>query len=251
LLDQSLLLWTTGDAGGFGYLDPTQIASAAGGAPGPVAPGEILSLYGQGIGPEIALGPQLVSGRVDTVAGGVRVLFDGVPAPVLLAGYFQVNVQVPYEIAGRRKTAVQLIYRDLPSNLVELDVVESAPAIFTTFVGGSDALALNEDGSINSPSNPAPRGSVLALFGTGAGQTSPPAITGVPAAAAAPGLPASVTVGGRDAEVLYAGPAPTLLGVTQINIRIPADLPGNSPRAAVVLTIKGAASRPGVVFWVR
>jgi uncharacterized protein (TIGR03437 family) len=250
-IDDNALLWMTGDPGGFGTIDPTQIASAAGGFPGPVAPGEIISLYGQGIGPETAVGPRLVSGRVDTTLGEVRVLFDGVPAPVLLAGYFQVNVQVPYEIAGRARTTVQLLYRDVPSNTVELAVAAAAPSIFTTFAGGSDALALNQDGTINGPSTPALRGSIVALFATGAGQTDPPSVTGAPADGAFNSLRASATIAGRPAEVLYAGPAPTLVGVAQINARIPADLPEGTQRAAVVVMVGGASSRSGVVLWVR
>jgi uncharacterized protein (TIGR03437 family) len=249
-VDQNLLLWMTGDPGGFGTLDPTQIASAAGGFPGQVAPGEILSLYGQGIGPDTALPAHLTGGRVDTTLGGVQVLFDGVPAPILLSGYFQVNVQVPYELAGHAKTLVQLVYREVPSNTVELEIAAAAPAIFTTFAGGSDALALNADGTINGPGNPAPRGSIIAIFATGAGQTTPPSATGVPAAVAPESLKASLSIAGQPAEILYAGPAPTLVGVAQINARIPATL-NDSSRAALVLTVGAAASRTGVVIWVR
>jgi uncharacterized protein (TIGR03437 family) len=250
-IDDNALLWMTGDPGGFGTIDPTQIAGAAGGFPGPVAPGEIISLYGQGIGPETAVGPRLVSGRVDTTLGEVRVLFDGIPGPILLAGYFQVNVQVPYEVAGRARTSVQLVYRDVPSNTVELAVAAAAPGIFTTFAGGSDALALNQDGTVNGPSTPALRGSIVALFATGAGQTDPPSVTGVPAAAASNGLRVSAAIAGRAAEVLYAGPAPTLVGVAQINVRVPADLPEGTQRAAVLVTVGGASSRSGVILWVR
>jgi uncharacterized protein (TIGR03437 family) len=250
-IDDNVLLWMTGDPGGFGTIDPTQIASAAGGFPGPVAPGEIISLYGQGIGPEIPVGPRLVAGRVDTTLGEVRVLFDGVPAPILLAGYFQVNVQVPYEAVGRARTTLQLVYRDVPSNTVELEVTAAAPSIFTTFAGGSDALALNQDGTINGPAAPAARGSIVALFATGLGQTEPSSITGVPGTAAPNSLRVSATIAGRPADVQYAGPAPTLLGVAQINTRIPSDLPEGTQRAAAVVTIGGASSRSGVVLWVR
>lgn len=250
-IDDNTLLWMTGDPGGFGTIDPTQIASAAGGFPGPVSPGEIISLYGQGIGPETAAGPSLVAGRVDTTLGEVRVLFDGVPAPIFLAGYFQVNVQVPYEVAARGRTAVQLVYRDVPSNTVELEVTAAAPSIFTTFPGGSDALVLNQDGTINGPTAPAARGSIVALFATGVGQTEPPSITGVPAAGASNSLRASAAIAGRAAEVLYAGPAPTLAGVAQINARIPADLPEGTQRAPVAITIGAVTSRSGVVLWVR
>ena len=125
----------------------------------------------------------------------------------------------------------------------------AAPGIFTTFTGGSDVLALNQDGSVNGPDNPAARGSIAALFATGAGQTTPASVTGVPATVGTTAAPASVTLAGRQAEILYAGPAPTLVGVTQVNARVPADAPAG--RAAVVLTVGAASSRSGVVLWVK
>ena len=243
VVDDALVLWLTGDPAGFGSIDSTQIASAAGGFPGPVAPGEILSLYGQGIGPDPAVGARLVDGRVPSSLGEVQAIFDGLAAPVLLASYFQVNVQVPYEVAGRSKIKLRLLYRDVPSNEVELEVAAAVPEIFTASANPSEALALNQDGTLNGPSNSAARGSIVSFFVTGEGQTDPPRATGVPALAAG-SLRASVTIAGRSAEILYAGPAPTLVGVAQINARIPADVPSGTRRAPVVLTIGGGASAP-------
>ena len=54
------------------------------------------------------------SGRVATTLSETQVLFDGRAAPILYAGAFQVNVQVPYEVAGRKTTSVQLLYRGVP-----------------------------------------------------------------------------------------------------------------------------------------
>ncbi|HEY1241728.1 MAG TPA: cellulase family glycosylhydrolase, partial [Bryobacteraceae bacterium] len=247
----AILLWMTGDPLGFGSIDATQIANAAGGYPGPVAPGEILSIYGQVIGPQAALGPHLTAGLVDTSVGDVQAFFDGIPAPILLAGYFQVNVQVPYELAGRTRTALQLVYRGVPSNIAELDVADTAPGIFTTFTGGSDALVVNQDGTLNTAENAAPRGSIVSIYATGAGQTSPPSLTGIPAGppVATPGARVSVTVAERSADILYAGPAPTFVGLTQVNARVPADVP--TGRAPVIVTCGSASSRTGVVFWVK
>jgi uncharacterized protein (TIGR03437 family) len=252
-IGQFILFWMTGDPNGFGSLDPAQIASAAGGAPGPVAPGQLLSLYGQSMGPVQPLGPEFAAGRVTTSLGDVQVLFDGVPAPMLLSGYFQVNVQVPYEVASRQTTTVQLVNRGVPSNSVQLAVAASAPGIFTKITGGSDASLLNQDGTVNDPSNPAARGSVIALFATGAGQTTPASATGVAAGTGGQTLAVTVSIGSRAAEVLYAGPAPGLVGVMQVNVRVPADLPLTAPpeRASVVLTVGGVDSRTGVVFWAK
>jgi uncharacterized protein (TIGR03437 family) len=86
---------------------------------------------------------------------------------------------------------------------------------------------LNEDGPVNSTSNPAAKGSIVVLYGTGEGQTSPTGVDGRLALNVFPKpvLPVSVRIGGRVAEVLYFGAAPGLVaGVSQANVRIPADV---------------------------
>jgi uncharacterized protein (TIGR03437 family) len=253
-IGQFILLFLTGDPNGFGSLDPNLIASAANGFGGaPVAPGQLLNIFGQGIGPTDPLAAQVDdSGRVAASLGGLQVLFDGVPAPILLAGAFQSTVQVPYETAGRASTSMQLIYRGVVSNVVAMPVADTAPGIFTA-LGGSEISALDEDGSVNSASNPAKRGSILTVFATGCGQTSPPGATGQPAAVAPLVLTPTIAISTKPVEVLYAGAAPGLVGVTQFNVRVPLDTPVQSPadRAGMVLTVGGQSSRQGIVFWAR
>lgn len=249
-----ILLWMTGDPNGFGSIDPTLIANAAGGPPGALAPGQIVSLYGQSIGPDPPLGPSLVNDRITASLGGVQVFFDGIAAPILLSGYFQVNVQVPYEVAGRASTAVQLVNRGLPSPIVQVPVTPAAPGIFTN-IGGSEARVLNQDATVNDVNNAAARGTIVSVFCTGGGQTSPPSATGALAALPLPVplLPITATIGGRSVEILYAGPAPGLAGVTQVNLRVPPDVPLLSPpeRASLQVFAGNAASRTGVVLWVK
>ena len=83
-----------------------------------------------------------------------------------MAGAFQVNAQVPYEVAGRKTTVVQLVYRGVPSNPVELAVTDAAPQLFT-LLGTSQAAVLNQDGSVNALTNAAARGSVISFFAIG------------------------------------------------------------------------------------
>ncbi|MCU1238055.1 MAG: hypothetical protein JWP63_6022 [Candidatus Solibacter sp.] len=224
-IGQFVLLWMTGDPAGFGSLAISQIASIAGGIPAPIAPGEIISLYGQGIG----------SGSL----ADTRVLFDGRPASVLLASPYQVNVQVPYEVGGQKSTTVQLIYRTVPSNTVDLAVVDAAPGLLT-FLGTTQAAVLNQDGSVNQQTNPAARGTIISFFAVGAGVMK----SGVPA------LPVSLKIGSIPTELFYAGEAPGLIGCLQVNARIPATLP-DGDRASVILAVGAAESRSGVTFWMK
>jgi hypothetical protein len=90
--------------------------------------------------------------------------------------------------------------------------------------GQSRVAALNQDGSVNSRTNPAHVGDIVSLFATGAGQTSPDGVDGlIPTDSfPIPLLPITVEVGGLPAKVLYAGAAPYLVsGLIQVNAQIP------------------------------
>jgi uncharacterized protein (TIGR03437 family) len=254
-IGQFILLLMTGDPAGFGSLGPSQIASVSGGPAAPVAPGQIISIYGQLIGPQNPLGAQLdASGNVTRLLGDTQVFFDGIPAPMFLASYFQANVQVPYEVAGEAAAKVQLVYRGVPSNLIQLPLADAAPGLLVP-LATTDAAALNQDGTLNSASNAAARGSILTVFATGCGQTSPASATGVPAPLPPPlpALPVTLTVANLQAEILFAGAAPSLVGATQINLRIPPDAPVKSTpdKASLILVVDGHASRFGITFWIK
>jgi uncharacterized protein (TIGR03437 family) len=131
-------------------------------------------------------------------------------------------------------------------------VAASAPAIFTLAGGRGPAVAVNQDGTPNSESNPAARGSAITLFATGEGLTHPAAAAGRPAQPpySRPLLPVILTMGGTEAQILYAGHAPGLVGLMQVNARVPSGFvpPG---LLRLELTVGGAASQPGVTIAVR
>ncbi len=202
---------------------------------GPVAPGEIISIFGFDLGPAAGAGLELnSSGRVSTQLAGTQVLFDGIPAPLLYVSPGQVNTVVPYAAAGSPTTRVQVVYQGRPTNTITLPVAAASPGLFAI---------TNQDGSVNTASNPAARNSVLILYGTGEGQTAPAGVDGSVATSVFPKpiLDVTVQIGGRPASVLYAGAAPGFVaGVMQINVSIPAGLTGTLP-----LQIKvGEASSP-------
>jgi uncharacterized protein (TIGR03437 family) len=249
-MGELILLWMTGDPLGFGSVSRDQVASAAGGPAAPVAPGAIVSLYGFLFGPAADFAATLdASGRLPTTLGELQVLFDGVPAPLFYVGPFQINLQVPYSLAGQTKTNVQVFFRGIPTNVAALDVVPAVPEIFTR-VGTSQAAALNQDGSINGAALPAAPGEVVVLFGTGAGVTLPPVETGRPAGPPypPPALRLSLTMGSRPAEVLFAGTAPGFVGLLQVNARVPEGVTGFVP---MVLTVGDRAGRNQAMIWTR
>jgi uncharacterized protein (TIGR03437 family) len=251
-----ILLWLTEDEAGFGSIQPDLIANAAGGPARPVAPGELVAIFGQGLGPADPVGAQLdSSGKVSTRLADTQVFFDDIPSPILLSYSFEVKAQVPYEVAGHTSTSVRLAYRDVPSNKITLPLIDSAPEIFTAPGSLTDAAALNQDGTINSQTNPAQPGSIVVLFATGSGVTVPPSTTGAlaPPPYAPPILPVSAEIGAQPVEILFAGAAPGLVGVLQLNARVPADLAGASSarRVSVALHVGTASSRSGVSLWIK
>jgi len=217
---------------------------------GPVAPGEIVTLFGDLIGPPSEYGPALdASGNLMTTIANTTVTFDGIPAPILYASPSQINVIVPYTIPGAAVTNVQVEYLDAASAGISVPIAPSAPSIFTVAGNGAgQGAVLNQDNSVNGPENPAARGSVIQIFGTGEGMTVPAEVTGVinGGQAGIPVLPVSVAIDGVNATVQYAGSAPyAVSGLFQVNAIVPQSItPG--PAVPIVLTV-GRASSPGDV----
>lgn len=231
------------------------VVNAAGFQGGDVAPGEIITIFGSAIGPPVLTTMRLTSaGLVDNLLADTRVLFDGIPAPLVYVLRNQNSVIVPYAVAGKSTTQAQVEYKGLKSELVALRVASAAPGIFTLNSSGSGQGAiLNENMTINSASNPAPRNSVVVLYATGEGQTSPPGIDGKVASDVFPKplLSVSVQIGGVPAEVLYAGAAPGLVaGVIQVNVRIPNGIIPNNA-VPVIFAVGSINGQQGVTLAVR
>jgi uncharacterized protein (TIGR03437 family) len=232
----------------------SSIVNAASLQTGSVAPGEMVTILGSGFGLSQLTSLQLnASGLVSTVLAQNRVLFDGVPAPLISASAGQVTAMVPYGVAGSSRTEVVVENNGTVSAALTIPVADSVPAFFTADGSGNGPGAiLNEDRSLNSASNPAARGSVVALYGTGAGQTDPAGVDGLLAVEALPLtlLHVSVTIDGKAAQVLYAGAAPGLVaGIVQVNIRVPDGI--RSGAVPVVLHVGDGISQPGVMLIVQ
>lgn len=218
---------------------------------GPIAPGQLISIFGANLGPasEVLLALDPATGRIATTRGGVTVLFNDVPGSLFYVQQRQINVQAPYELAGQSTARIVVRYLESSSAPVSVPVAAAAPGIFAVAGGSGQAALLNQDFSVNSAANPAARGSVVQIFLTGAGSTTPTAATGelprVPLPA--PTLPVTVTIGGRTAAVTFAGLAPGLAGLLQVNATVPDEV---TPAANVPLEVSvGAArSQPGITL---
>lgn len=192
---------------------------------GSVSPGQIVVIYGSGLGPSRLAPNQAVDGQFGTESGGTSVSFSGVRAPILYTSATQVAAVVPYAITGTT-AEVTVAFEGQASATFVVPVAASAPGIFTlNQAGWGQAAAINAvDNRVNTAANPVKIGEYLSLYATGGGQTNPVSKDGTLSGAAPtrPILPVSVKVDGIPVTVQYAGSAPgQVAGLMQINVQIP------------------------------
>jgi uncharacterized protein (TIGR03437 family) len=237
----------------------SQVVSAASGLAGGVSPGEIVSVRGYGVGASAVSGLALdAAGTVISRLNGLQVTFDGQAAPLIYTSTNQTNLIVPYEVAGKPSTVMQVTYAAASGTLQTaawvLPVTPSAPGVFTMDATGTgQAAVVNQDGTLNSAANPAARGSVISIYATGEGQTLPAGVTGIVTQldTRTPVLPVVVKIGGITAALQYQGSAPyAVAGLLQVNAVVPQ---GAVPASAVPVTVSvgGAASQAGVTIAVK
>jgi uncharacterized protein (TIGR03437 family) len=233
-------------------LAPGGVMNAASYYNASVSPGEVVVLFGVGLGTPALAFPTVDAARfVATDILGTRVLFDGVAAPLLSASSGAVSAVVPYEVTGAI-TRLQVEFSGIRSDVVTLPVTPSAPGIFSLDESGrGPGVIFNQDGSINTVLNSAKRGDIISFYATGFGQTLPAGATGritgmnLPVVLQQP-LPITVMFGNTKGLITYDGPAPAIIaGVSQVNVVVPKDAPFG---ATVPLTVQvgSAASQSGL-----
>ena len=217
---QSSALWTFG------------LINAAGGTlSGRLAPGELIAIYGLNIGPTTPAYATAPDGFLPTTLAGVRIAINGVAAPLLYASATQINVVTPVELIAGSDTQLQLTVNGAAFN-VQARVDGAAPGVFINPNSGG-AAAINQDGALNSPGNPAPDGSFVSIWTTGTGYF--PGGDGQFATVANQFCTSELSmcsvltnsgflnVGNIPQTVLYSGAAPDLVnGVVQVNFQVSA-----------------------------
>ncbi len=213
----------------------TAVQNSASGVSGPISPGEIVTLSGISIGPRPAVSSPSLSSNVNDAAslGGTSVTFNGIPSPILYTQADQTNVIVPWSLTGSTASIVVTMGTATAATL-QVPLVAAAPGLFEN---AGATLAFNQDGTLNSSSNAAAAGTVVVLYATGLGLTDPLPQDGVrssPLVLAEVASPVTVTIGGKAAQVLYAGSAPgQIAGVMQVEAVVPAGA-GTGPVPVIV-----------------
>jgi adhesin/invasin len=232
--------------GGCGGLPATilSVANSASFHPGG-APRAAMTIFGTNLADGVY---EAKTFPLPTQLGPTVVTVNGNAVPLFYVSPGQINFQMP---AGAPPTNVQVGVsngfthsRTAQDQTVTLTAV--APGLFTS--GGNRAAALNGDLTEHTASTPQPAGAFIVLYTTGGGPISPP----IPDGTAAPSSPLSlltgnvqVSIGGKPAQVQYAGVAPGFAGLSQINAIIPSGLAaGDQP---VFVSVDGVASNAGLI----
>jgi uncharacterized protein (TIGR03437 family) len=232
-----------------------------------VSPGELITIFGANIGPATPAGMTISNGYVATSVSSVSVTVDGQNAPLIYVSQNQISAQVPYEVTIGANKAVVVTNGTNPAANSTVTTAATAPGIFTADGSGSgQAAALNYNSTtdaytLNGTTAPCNIGDTVLLYVTGEGNYNATPLSGVngasntgyiipsslnPLPEVSP-LP-TVTIGGADATVSYAGPlVGSILGLLQMNVVIPT---GSTTGAAVpvVVTIGGNATQANITL---
>jgi uncharacterized protein (TIGR03437 family) len=229
------------------------VVNAASFVSGPVAPGEFVTIFGSGLGPDTPVAATVNGGKIGATLASTQVFFGTNSAPILYTSAGQVSVIVPYALATSSSTNLTVWYQGTASAGDNLRVVDAAPGVFMLNQAGQGAI-VNQDQTINSTTNGAPIGSTVSIYATGQGQTIPPGVDGAIVTDASPQPPpltVTAQIGGLPAVVTYAGAAPGApAGFMQVNATIPAGVPTGT-NVPVLITVGTSASQSGVTIAIK
>jgi uncharacterized protein (TIGR03437 family) len=211
-----------------------------------LAAGSYAAIYGEALSDST-----LVFGTtyLPLALGTVSVSFDApgmsVPGRLHFVSPGQINLQIPWEVQGLNSVKVKVSIGDFSSAVYTLKLAQFSPAFFEYPLGSGIPAALDEGNNVITEQNPAPRDKVVQLFINGLGGVDHQQVSGEPTPGPPPLVRTTTTpivrIGGQSATVDFSGLAPFLVGLYQVNVRVPAGLaPGNHP---LLLTIGGVPAK--------
>lgn len=208
-----------------------------------LAPGGIISIFGSGFATTAQAAESL---PLRSWLGLTKVAIEGLDAPLFYVSPTQINAQLPFELEGKIRAAIKVVFGGAPSDSVSLTLSPVAPGIFTLTSDGRGAGAIlhTNDLTLVSSAKPATRNEGIAVYATGLGSVSP----AVPSGAPGPRTPlsrttqeVSATIGGMVAQVVFSGLAPDFVGVYQVNVIVPSNAPIGDA-VPIAITIGGVTS---------
>jgi uncharacterized protein (TIGR03437 family) len=239
------------------FLSPAGVVNAASFAPftAGIARGEFITLFGTNLAPSVLTA---TTAPFPPALNGVQVLINSKPAPVYAVSPSQISAIVPFGTTTAT-AQIQVINNGVSSNVVTTFVNQTSPGVFTVPPGGiGQGAALHPDFSLVTTARPAQIGETIAVYLTGLGDVTPAVTDGALGPSNPPSLATnniSARIGGIQATVTYAGLAPQLAGLYQVNIQIPPGVsagdktldiagPDSFASEAVIPVGTGSASTP-------
>ena len=228
---------------------------------GKISPGEIVTIFGLGLGPTDLTLFDPSGGTIPTslpAGTATAITFNGISAPLLYTSGTQVASILPYNAAGPNVDVV-VTYGSIKSQPFTLSFVAGNPAIFTTTNDGRGQGAIlnfvpsTSDYVLNSSSAPAAKGQTVVLYVNGIGPTTSQNVTALTPASPAvtPTGTVTVTIGGQSASVSGAvAPPGSVPGLLQINVTVPANAP-TGQAVPVLVNVDGFDSQPGVTMSIK
>ena len=209
----------------------------------PVAPGGLITVFGTQLSP-VNMASQEIP--LPTALGESCMAVNGVPTPLLFVSSSQINGQLPYNVDGNATLTLHT-----PGGVSDnyfVTILDTAPSIFRSGTAGPETdlatIVRAANNQLVTPTNPINPGDVITIYATGMGATTPPVVAGMPA----PSNPLplitntpSVTLGGVDLTLNYAGLAPGEAGVYQINAVVPHGVP-HGLQVPLVISQGGAST---------
>jgi uncharacterized protein (TIGR03437 family) len=236
-------------------ITPGGVVNAASYTGAGIAPGELVAVFGSNFGATGIQTAPLENNAYPPGLGRTHVFFNGFPGAVTAVAPGQINAIVPTSGVDTSGTVSVVVQVDAVISLpLTVQAAPAAPGISAANQSGSGQGAIvNQDGTPNSAGNPAARGSVVSIYGTGLGPMTPRLFNGQLAISTPYPQPVGMVtaaIGGQPAEVVYAGDAPFEAdGVFQVNARIPAGAAvGND---VVTVAVGGVSSAQNVTVAVR
>ena len=211
-----------------------------------LAPGSYITIKGT----DLADATQVEStASLPVSLSGVSVSFDGgslsLPGHLHFVSPGQINVQVPWEFQGQSSVKLKVNAGYLLSSVYTVPLATYSPGIFEYSDNGRKSAVAQDAGfNLITQANPAKRGQGIVLYCNGLGPVSNQPASGE----ASPAGPlakangtATVTIGGANAQVDFAGMTPGTIGLYQVNVTVPANAPTGNQQ--IVVSIGGVSSQ--------
>lgn len=208
---------------------PPQITSVVSAADGvsPVAPGGLVSIFGNQLNPTNLATSQV---PLPTALANSCLTVNGQPMPLVFVSPSQINAEMPSQAVGA--VTMNVYTPGGESDNFNITVLPNAPAVFLSGVAGPQTnlpvIVRNQNNTLVTDSNPIHRGDSLTIYLTGLGETTPVVGNGLPAPVsplAVAVTPPTVQLGGVTLPLSYAGLSPGQVGVGQINVTVPGNVP--------------------------